>query len=259
MKNLTISEEFKIQRLGHIIKLIKPTYANDSDLSSVADIFKLPINAIFLRKDSIIVQANDQTVMTNVSKPIGTAEKKDLLGKSLRGLINKESAEKIIQNDRTILMSRKMHVFEEVVSRLDDINFTAISFKYPCYDINNELIGILCLAILTDDNTFMFRHSFISALESMIYSGLFSTTTSIARIKNFLPGREICGVYLSAQETKCLHFLIRGRTVKMTAQALKLSPRTVENYLQTIKYKLNASTKAELICKVIDSFLPSEQ
>ena len=258
MANFAIHEEYKIQRIGNQIRLIKPCYANDAELPSVADIFKLPFNAFFLRQDSVIIHANDQTVMTNVSKPVGMAEKKDIIGKSLSNLIKRDSAERIINNDRDIVLSRRMKVFEEIVLRLDDINFTAISFKFPCYDSNNRFIAILGLSILTDDNEFMFGHSFTSVLESMMYSGLFSVNTSITTMKKFLPGREVCGVYLSAQEIKCLHFIIRGRTIKMTAQALKLSPRTVENYLQKIKYKLNVSTKAELICKVIDSFLPAE-
>ena len=44
---------------------------------------------------------------------------------------------------------------------------------------------------------------------------------------------------LSERELQCLCLLARGYTMKESAQELKLSPRTVESYLDNIKTKLN--------------------
>lgn len=54
---------------------------------------------------------------------------------------------------------------------------------------------------------------------------------------------------LSSQQRKCLLYLTQGLTIKGIAAKLKLSPRTVEHYLEAIKIKLNCCNKAELYVK----------
>lgn len=54
---------------------------------------------------------------------------------------------------------------------------------------------------------------------------------------------------LSPREQECLALLLKGYTVKMIAQTLQLSPRTIETYLESLKLKTNAHTKGELIRK----------
>lgn len=55
------------------------------------------------------------------------------------------------------------------------------------------------------------------------------------------------GVKLSKRESEVLFFALRRKTAKLIAQALTLSPRTVEQYLDQLKQKFNARNKAELI------------
>lgn len=52
---------------------------------------------------------------------------------------------------------------------------------------------------------------------------------------------------LSQRELECLFFLIRGKTTKSIAKYLNLSPRTVESYIEQIKFKLGCVKKEELI------------
>ncbi len=54
-------------------------------------------------------------------------------------------------------------------------------------------------------------------------------------------------VNLSQQESRSINFLIKGNSVKETAQLMLLSPRTIEGYLNTIKLKLGCKTKNEVI------------
>lgn len=51
----------------------------------------------------------------------------------------------------------------------------------------------------------------------------------------------------SPRERDCIKLLTRGYNLKMIAQALDLSYRTVETHVQHIKQKANCHTKAELI------------
>lgn len=54
-------------------------------------------------------------------------------------------------------------------------------------------------------------------------------------------------VYLSKREGECLYYLCKGRSFKEIATIIKVSPRTVEQYLVCMKRKLNVTYKSDLI------------
>ena len=51
--------------------------------------------------------------------------------------------------------------------------------------------------------------------------------------------QQIDNVKLSKRESECLYYLSKGRTIKDIAKFLKISHRTVEDYIGNIKSKLN--------------------
>lgn len=51
---------------------------------------------------------------------------------------------------------------------------------------------------------------------------------------------------LSVQEKKCLKGILLAKSAKTIARDLKLSPRTVESYIENIKNKLSCSSRQEL-------------
>jgi DNA-binding CsgD family transcriptional regulator len=54
---------------------------------------------------------------------------------------------------------------------------------------------------------------------------------------------------LSTRQIECLFFLLRGKTDKDIAKIFNLSPRTVESYIQEIKFKMQCSTRGQIIDK----------
>lgn len=52
---------------------------------------------------------------------------------------------------------------------------------------------------------------------------------------------------LTDREVECLRLISIGKTYKEVACCLTLSPRTVESYINSIKYKLNANCKSQII------------
>lgn len=56
-------------------------------------------------------------------------------------------------------------------------------------------------------------------------------------------------VTLSSRQKECLFHLVRGMTIKQVADTLKLSPRTVEHYIEAVKAKLDCNTRFDLIEK----------
>ncbi|MCS5710298.1 LuxR C-terminal-related transcriptional regulator [Candidatus Berkiella aquae] len=63
------------------------------------------------------------------------------------------------------------------------------------------------------------------------------------------------GVRLSARELDCAKLLLQGKSARLIAQALFLSPRTVETHIKHLKEKLDCHTKTELIGKIHELLL----
>lgn len=53
-------------------------------------------------------------------------------------------------------------------------------------------------------------------------------------------------LHLTIQETQCVNLLLQCRSSTQIGEALGLSPRTVEHYINQVKLKLNCSSKSEL-------------
>ena len=52
---------------------------------------------------------------------------------------------------------------------------------------------------------------------------------------------------LTKRELDCAYFLIQGRSNKEIARELNISPRTVEDYITSIRYKVHCKSRSELI------------
>lgn len=61
--------------------------------------------------------------------------------------------------------------------------------------------------------------------------------------------------YLTSRETDVLRLLILGCTAKRAAQSLGISYRTVEIYVEKLKYKFGCSSKYELLEKVLANLI----
>lgn len=68
-----------------------------------------------------------------------------------------------------------------------------------------------------------------------------------------LLGRSGDKIALSKQESKCIKFISLGNSMKETAKILNLSPRTVESYLNNVKFKTGYYYKSQLIKSFLDS------
>lgn len=52
---------------------------------------------------------------------------------------------------------------------------------------------------------------------------------------------------LSSREVECLFYISRGFSVKEIARALDLSPKTVEQYLEHLRFRLDLSLRSDLV------------
>lgn len=64
---------------------------------------------------------------------------------------------------------------------------------------------------------------------------------------SFLLDQSGLEIELTKRQAECLFYLIRGKTFKQIAQALKVSPRTVEDHIEQLKLKFACQNKSELV------------
>lgn len=64
----------------------------------------------------------------------------------------------------------------------------------------------------------------------------------------------INNVKLSTRQSEILRHVVRGKTMKEISKIINLSPRTIGHYFQTIKDKMNVSSRSELVTKMIQDF-----
>lgn len=244
-KLISLHEELFILPWQQGVKLItnqqnekRLSIENFGKLPLVKELLQTPINVYFLNQKSEI-----QTINENTLKNCGFPDEKNTIGKTIRIAAERNIAETIIKNDLEVMTSRKMHVFEEhFIGNENNKKFLTLSFKFPWYSHDETIIGILGCSIIVNE-----KNTLANSLNHLIRFGLLSNTSNkkVTIKKNNLPN-------LSKQESECLNLLIRGGTNQTIANKLKISPRTVESYLQNVKNKFNVSKKAELIEKALE-------
>lgn len=71
--------------------------------------------------------------------------------------------------------------------------------------------------------------------------------SSVVPRKHYLIDENDASAYFTYREAQCMAQIMRGKTIKAAAQAIGLSPRTVEYYLKNMKAKFKCRTKSELM------------
>lgn len=64
-------------------------------------------------------------------------------------------------------------------------------------------------------------------------------------------GRKNSSIVLSKREEECLFYLLQGRSMKLIANILAISPRTVETHIENLKVKFDCNNKYEVIDKAL--------
>lgn len=119
--------------------------------------------------------------------------------------------------------------------------------KTPLYDRDKNIIGTIFHGEDITHPNMLELGCFLSKMSSGIKNELLSGQNS------FVLNGKIKKIHLSDREEECLFFILRGKTVKLIARFLGLSPRTVEEHVANLKIKLNAQNKYELIDNAIQA------
>lgn len=239
-----IQDTLFISRCHYGIKLVKeaPRQPLSHPLCKVADIMKLPMNFYFTDTESTIKFINEKTAIT-----CGYQSEKDAVGKSVRDIAIKKTANTILHNDKEVVRTRRPKIIEEHFIRFDEADLVAVSIKFPWLNQDNKVIGIFGCSILLG---YPGSNSLANSLTFLMQTGLLNSTHR----SQALSGLSISNICFSKREADILSLYVRGKTAKTIADILGLSHRTIEHHLERAKIKLGASTKSELIEKIFDRF-----
>lgn len=222
----------------------KPSLQIDARLQSLFD--QMPGCWGCKDQDSVFMYANKQ-----YAKIIGVDENKylDIIGRTDFDMpcdtVN--CAELFRKQDKTVIASaRRMRILD--IHPFAGREWKAYIFtKTPLYDDNKTIIGTIFHGSDITNSTILELGSFLSKMTADIQSDLLGGQNSFLLTHNF---NEI---KLSDREAECLFFILRGKTAKLIARYLGISPRTVEEHISNLKTKFNAQNKFELIDKAIQA------
>lgn len=160
----------------------------------------------------------------------------EIAGKTDLEIFPTKVADTYRNNDIEVLKKKeKMFIPEKGVLK-DNFPVIFMSYKMPLYDQNKKLVGIGGLAFTQPIH------------EEDCPGGKLLSASDHAEIHNH-SSRKLnpsC-LSLSPKEMLCVQYLSEGLTVKMIAQRLKLSPKSIETYIERAKIKMNLSNKTQLI------------
>lgn len=139
------------------------------------------------------------------------------------------------QQDLLVLEGQEL----EIIHRLEDSSDDKTYFlkKAPLRDESNQIIGIIYQCMPWS------QVELLTLLKQI--DGKYQAAVDVPSYYEFDTHRNPAN--LSQRELECLFLLLRGRTVKQTAEMLGLSKRTAESYIDNIKSKLGCLNKAELL------------
>lgn len=199
-------------------------------------LMSMPCSIFFMDTDLTMLDCNERSANIHGMTPT------ELKGENLNRLLNQSTITQLKKNHSIVTQQKTAHFFEEYAEDKSGFLGLYLSIKFPLFSSDQKIMGIYGLGIklaspeLSNINNLVKMLPFVSSLNS-----------SPNQLKKILGSSEVNGIYLSKQETLCLHYTIEGKTAKEVALIIGLSYRTVESYLAHIKVKLNCRTKSELI------------
>lgn len=153
----------------------------------------------------------------------------------------------------------------ELVNKLNTINFNATdeeiaSFIYDCYEKLSEQDNIKYLRadkveLNGDDPKLPKQFETTNLFPVERNSNLITSQSHYPNNKNAIhyPHTVIIdnqSIKLTPRESTALYYLCQGFSTKETARFMNISPRTVEQYLVTLREKFGCRTKLALLSKI---------
>lgn len=149
-----------------------------------------------------------------------------------------DEANLIRNGDQIVINTHQAHCFLYSATN-SEYKQIFLTFKAPLWNQSKEIVGVYGIDTFIDIHN---EKSYLSILEN---AGI--PISDLKRLQSTMLSKFSAKKNLTQRQYDCLYYLARGMTIKEISHELKLSSRTVEHYLETVKNKLNCRTRSELI------------
>lgn len=136
------------------------------------------------------------------------------------------------KNDAQVMQERKLNIFLEITKIISGEELLFYSYKAPLFGHTKKMLGTMGIGF---------------SLNIQHIIRMMSKHDEFHSVCEALPPNHHLLKDLSLREKHCLNYLLKGKTAKETAKLLRISPRTVEEYLTRLRQKLGCRYKRELI------------
>ena len=233
------SDELLISRSHRGVQLLRPNKVSHSnpfsDKISLGRIKKMPFNVYVLDANSRIQSINEATVAS-----IGFVSIKDGIGKTMFDILPEENARYLIHTDKTVLQTNQTKIIDDLVICKDGTKHQFLTVKTPLYNADHTVVGVFGCSVLLNDQPLAI------AISQLTQLGLLQPQQMVCD-DHLLMKLNAKNIHLTQRELQVLSYLFRGKSARETGEVLHLSQRTIEYYLNSLKYKLNCKKKSELI------------
>lgn len=200
-----------------------------------AVLFQIPACVYFMNTASHCELANETSAAV-----CGWDSPTHFHGKSVMDSFERDTAKRVVQCHQDTMLSGQAKFTEDDVHRKNDVTISCLTLNLPWLNDDNKIAGVFGCSIVVG------QQPVAEIMTQLMNLNLLSSPDT----SSIFPGIQIEGVYLSRREKECLQLCVRGKSAKQTARILGLSHRTVEHYIDNIKFKLKVTSKSELIDKV---------
>ena len=112
--------------------------------------------------------------------------------------------------------------------------------KAPRYNKEKKIVGLVGHVIeIVNPGMLQLNH-------------LLKQTDIVQTEQKYIVGENPEGIKLTCREEEILFYLLRGKSAKIMAKILGISPRTVEVHIDHLRFKFNCKTKNELFTQAVE-------
>lgn len=223
-----------IVRYKNGITLVEPELCILSAANRVllSDINKFNLDIYFYNTNSTFHIVNEST-----AESCGFDSPAQAAGSTLYQTSSNKYAEQLVRNNEFILNNNARSFLSEEIKCSDETYHRGVSFKMPWYT-NGNITGIFGCTIVEG------KHELVDSLNQILELGFLEKNHNLS---NIIQTRIFNGIKLTLRESEILSLIAKGRTARQIAESIKLSRRTVENYISNVRQKAGVKSKSELI------------
>lgn len=218
----------------------QPRFAVDMEsmLSLPATVFWKDIKGVFLGCNDVMAE------LASISS------RHAVVGLTDVELIGEKAAMQFVDNDREVIESGRTLVFDEYFRDNKGILIKGVSTKAPLFDLHGNLAGLWGVSFLeTVSEDPREKSTSISSASQSRYHHVLNQTQQLTH-RHVKTKPDLIDA-LSTRERQCLQLVAKGLSAKAIGEALELSKRTVETYIDNVKSKLGCINKTELVVAAI--------